>query len=71
MTSIFYFAQAAVKGLWGELSGWFSAEIELCVIGIAVDAETVVANDLTKWEHVDARSSGQPQCSAGLLAPHG
>lgn len=37
----------------GELSGWFGAEIELCVVSVGVETETVLADDLTKGEHVD------------------
>ena len=47
--------QSADKGLWGKLSGWFSAEIQLCVISVAVEAETMVVDDRTK---VQAQSLG-------------
>lgn len=50
----------------GELSGWFSAEIEPCVIGVAVEAvETVMADNLTKGEHVDGKRGGVQAQSLG------
>lgn len=42
--------QKVHKGPWGELSGWFSAEVELGVIGIVVEAKARVADDLTKGD---------------------
>ncbi len=32
---VFYVVQTVDKQLWGDQSGWFSAEVQLGVIGIA------------------------------------
>ncbi len=49
--------QAVDKWLWGELAGWFGAEIKLCVVSMWMEAKTVVVDDLTKGEHVDGEES--------------
>ncbi len=40
----FYIVKTTDTGLWGELSGWFHAEVQLGVIGIAVESKAVVAD---------------------------
>ena len=40
------------------MCGWCGADIELSVIGVAMEIESMMANDLTKGEHVDGEEDG-------------
>ncbi|XP_033977990.1 agmatinase, mitochondrial-like [Trematomus bernacchii] len=45
--------QAVDERLRGELGGWSSAEIDLGIISVAVEVESMMADDLTEGEHVN------------------
>lgn len=37
---------------------WLSTDVEMCVISIAVDTESMLTNDLAKREHVYGEKQG-------------
>ncbi|XP_010774673.1 TBC1 domain family member 22B-like, partial [Notothenia coriiceps] len=49
---------AVYKGLRGELGGWSTAEIDLGIISIAVEVDSMMAHDLAEGEHINGEQEG-------------
>lgn len=48
------------------MGGRFTADVELGVIGVRVETETVAVDDFTQWEHEDRGSlTGGPWFGSG------
>ena len=45
--------QAVDERLRGELGGWSSAEIQLGIISVTVEIESMMSDDLAEAEHVN------------------
>ena len=57
--------QAVDKRLRGELGGWSSSEIDLGIISIAVEVESMMADDLAEEGHVNVEQEGAKHRALG------
>ena len=64
-----YFLQADDQRPGGELCRWCGTEIELSVVSVAVEMKSMMANDLTKGEHVDGEEDGPEDKITLMLQP--
>ena len=48
-----HYLKAENEGLRGELGGWSGAEIQLGIISVTVEIESMMSDDLAEGEHVN------------------
>ena len=57
--------QVVDEGLRGELGGWSGAEIQLGIISVTVEIESMMSDDLAEGEHVNGEQEGAKHRALG------